>query len=211
MSLYKEMKKASRNASSEDGNWLFGVPAIVADNNDPENQHRIRVIIPSIDEDLIFDEWARQFVFCLGDGFGSAFIPPKGAEVVLFGQLGQKYNLFYASLYNEENFISSELSKDVSGFHVPKDLKIIADNNSQFLAQNIEINAQSKAEIKGENVKVQSAEKTEILSNEITLNADGSITIKSGGNLKIEGNNVNIDGNSVKIQGRIVAKNGQPI
>ena len=54
---------------------MMGVTAIVAENQDPELQHRVKVVIPSIDEDMVFDEWARQMVFCLGNGFGTAFIP----------------------------------------------------------------------------------------------------------------------------------------
>lgn len=146
--IFRETKKGGEAAVAEDGRWMMGVPAIVADNEDPERQHRVRVIIPSIDEEMIFDEWARQMVFCLGNGFGSVFIPPKGAEVVLFGQLGQKYNLFYACVYNEEMQIPPDFEDStVAGFRVPGDLKMIADLDGQFRAGRISIEADSQINI----------------------------------------------------------------
>ena len=147
--LYRAINKAAQQTISEDGRWLMGVPAIVADNQDPENQHRVRVIIPSIDENLIFDEWARQMVFCLGNGFGSFFIPPKGSEVVLFGQLGQKFNLFYASLYNEDFHVPPDYENDaMAGLRVPGDLKMIAELDAQLRAGRVEIEADATIHIK---------------------------------------------------------------
>ena len=146
--LYRAVSKAARQTIDEDGRWLMGVSAIVADNEDPERQHRVRVIIPSIDENLIFDVWARQIVFCLGNGFGSVFIPPKGSEVVLFGQLGQKYNLFYASLYNEDFQIPPDFENDaMTGFRVPGDLKMIADLDAQIRAGRVSIEADASIHI----------------------------------------------------------------
>lgn len=138
--LGRALKGHAEAAIQNDGKWLMGVNGIVADNADPDRQHRVRVIIPSIDEDMIFDEWARQMVFCLGNGYGSVFIPPKGSEVVLFGQLGQKYNLFYAGLYNEEMQIAADFEDStVSGFRVPGDLKLIADLDAQIRAGRLAI------------------------------------------------------------------------
>ena len=152
--LYQSTNESAINAIAENGKWLMGVPAIVADNQDPETQHRVRVIIPSIDEDMIYDEWTRQMVFCLGDGFGTAFIPPVNSEVVLFGQLGQKYNLFYASLYNEEMSIPAGFDSEMSvGIHAPGDLKFIAEEVAKILARNIEFSAEQTAKILAQNVE----------------------------------------------------------
>lgn len=148
---YQESNKAGKNAVAEDGRWLIGESAIVADNDDPERQHRVRVVIPSIDENMIYDYWARQLVFCLGDGFGSAFIPPKGSEVVLFGQLGQKYNLFYASVYNEEMTMPEDFDDKKVGIKAPDDLKLIA----------------------GQSLKIEGG-------TQIKIDSDGSISIQGG-------------------------------
>jgi hypothetical protein len=133
---------------------MTGVPAIVADNEDPEAEHRIRVIIPSIDKDKIYDEWARQLIPCMGHGYGMVFIPPVNSEVVLFGQLGQKFNLFYMGVYNETHEIPPDFvrpdgvqDQTISGMRVEGDLKIIADLDMQHRAKRIRIEADSTIEI----------------------------------------------------------------
>ena len=195
--LYRESTKNSKNAIAENGNWMTGVTGIVADNDDPERQHRVRVIIPSIDEDMIYDEWARQMVFCLGDGYGTAFIPPKGSEVVLFGQLGQKYNLFYASLYNEEMAVPEGFdSEKTAGIHAPKDLKLIAEEKETLKAKNIEINAAQLAEMEALQIKIGGT----------TLSIDGS------GIVTIKGTTVAISSTAaLTLEGRVVSKFGPPI
>ncbi len=209
MKLYKETNKSAKNAIDETGNWLMGVPGIVADNQDPENQHRVRVIIPSIDEDMIFDEWARQMVFCLGNGYGSAFIPPKNSEVVLFGQLGQKFNLFYASLYNEEMLMPSGYKNELTvGIHAPGNLIFIAEQVAKIQANNIELIAAQVAKMLANNVEI-TAQSAALLKGS-QVNVQGNITM-SNGNIKITGGNVEIKGSSVKIEGRTVRKSGPPI
>lgn len=195
--LYESANETAKNAIAENGGWLMGVPAIVADNDDPEKQHRVRVVIPSIDEDQIFDEWARQMVFCLGDGFGSAFIPPKGSEVVLFGQLGQKYNLFYASLYNEEMEMPDGFSSEMNvGIHAPGNLKFIAEQSAKLKGNNATVEAVVTALLKG-----------------VQVNVNGTIiTIQANGAVSISGSAVSISSTgAVTIEGRLVRKAGPPI
>jgi len=224
--IFRETKKGAKQSAAEDGNWLMGVPAIVADNRDEERQHRVRVIIPSIDEDLIFDEWARQLVFCLGNGFGSAFIPPRGSEVVLFGQLGQKFNLFYASLYNEEMSVPEGFNDEKSvGIHAPgnmtfraeellklqaKNIEAIADQVAKILANNIEITAQQSAKVKGNNLTLEATATALLKGDQVNVNGS-TISIQSDGSLSISGGNISISGTSVTIEGRLVRKSGPPI
>jgi hypothetical protein len=224
--LSNEIKKHAREQSAADGNWLMGVPAIVADNQDPDRQHRVKVIIPSIDEDLVYDEWARQMVFCLGDGFGSAFIPPKDSEVVLFGQLGQKYNLFYASVYNEEMLVPDGFNDEkVAGVHVPGDLKLIADllallqgQNVNVIAaqlaritgQNIESLAQQLNKLTGQNVEITAGSEAKVTGQTIKLDG-GTVRIIGNGTIKLEGGSVEVTGSSIKLHGRTVNPSGPNI
>lgn len=223
--FYRQIKKIGSDAVTENGDWLVGVPAIVADNDDPERQHRVRVIIPSIDEDLIFDEWARQYVFCLGDGYGSAFIPPKGSEVVLFGQLGQKFNLFYASLYNEEMRVPDGFDDEKTvGIKAPENLTFFAEDlakiqakffdaiiaqTAKILAQNIESNASAVNKILGNQVRIEGSQ-IRAEGNQIQLQG-ATVTINANGSITIQGNSVQISGSSVKIHNRIVNQVGPPI
>ena len=209
--LYRSTNKTAQKTVDEDGRWMMGVSAIVADNQDPENQHRVRVIIPSIDENLIFDEWARQMVFCLGNGYGSAFIPPKGSEVVLFGQLGQKYNLFYASLYNEEMEVPEGFSDEMGvGIHAPGNLKFIAELLAKVAGQNVEVIAEQLAKISGQNVESNAAQLNKLSGNQIQIQG-ATLTINGNGSISIQGGNITIGGDSVKIHGRTVKKVGPDI
>lgn len=218
INLIQELNSWGKKFISDDGTWLVGVSAIVADNKDPENQHRVRVVIPSIDENIIFDEWARQIGFCLGNGYGTVFIPPIGSEVVLFGALAQKHHLFYASLYNEEMLTPSELNKDISGIKSAKDLYFIAEQVAKILAtdihiiaeqlakvqaNNIQIEANQANTIKGSNTSIEGTSSLEVSGTTVTVNGDGSVSISGG--------NVSINGSSVKIQNRTVQNNGMPI
>lgn len=144
-SLYKAVSKGARVVVSEEDRWFQAEIGIVADNKDPDRQHRVRVTVPSIDENIVWDDWARQMVICMGNGYGSVFIPPVGSEVLLFGGLGQKYNLFYASLYNEEMQIAEDFEDEtVSGFRLPGDMKLIAELDAQLRAGRISIEADSQ-------------------------------------------------------------------
>lgn len=83
--------------------WMIGVNAIVARNEDPEHRHRVKVVIPSIDENQIHDKWCDRLVWWAGSpGYGDFHIPEIGSEVVLFGRMSEKYHVFYISRFNEE-------------------------------------------------------------------------------------------------------------
>jgi hypothetical protein len=135
------MKGAAR---SDYDDWLTAVPAIVVDNEDPEREHRIKVVIPAMDEEKAYPEWVRSLsALVFGYGFGSFFLPPKGAEVALFGQLGQKHHLFYlGGLYNEDFKVPADFpDASVCGFRVPADFKLIVEGDLQLRAGGIHIEA----------------------------------------------------------------------
>ena len=208
---YKQAKRGAETAVAEDGRWLFCEPALVADIDDPEKQHRVRAIIPAIDEDLIYDEWIRPAAFCLGDGFGSVFIPPVGSEILVTGTLGQKFNLSYFSTYNEEIMMPSELNKDICGIKVPKDFQLIAQMVMKLLAKEIHVIAEQLAELKGRNVTIEAAQVTEIKGVQIKLSGT-TINISGSGNVTINGATVNITSTGVlKLEGRVVSKVGPAI
>lgn len=190
----------------------MGESAIVADNQDPENQHRVRLVIPSIDEDMIYDQWARALVFCLGDGYGSAFVPPQGAEVAVFGQLGQKYNLFYAPIYNEEMRMPSGFADEKNvGVKAPENLTLVAEKVAKILAENFEATAAQSAKLKGNTTTVEGT--SSALLKGVQLNVNGTtISIHADGAISINGATVAISSTgTVTIEGRVVNKIGPPI
>ncbi|HKO43324.1 MAG TPA: phage baseplate assembly protein V [Pyrinomonadaceae bacterium] len=136
--MTRNLIQQMRRASKEDiDDRLICVEAIVAENEDPEHQHRIKVVIPTMDEHQVRDEWVRPMVpYVGGPGFGSFLVPPRGTEVVLFGRLGQKHNLFYLSVYNEDCPVPTDFQQQhpetVAGFRVPGDFKLIVEGDLQI-------------------------------------------------------------------------------
>jgi hypothetical protein len=142
MKLRQQMKRAAR----EDGDdWLTGIEGIVVENEDPERQHRIKVLIPALDEERVYDKWVRQIgVQVLAPGFGSFFIPPIGSEVVLFGRLGQKHNLYYMSVYNEDFIVPPDFENTATcGFRAPGDMKMISEGDLQLRAGGMQLETDS--------------------------------------------------------------------
>jgi hypothetical protein len=129
-SAYQTDAKRQRVSPRPDVLWL-NVPAIVADNEDPEYQHRIKVIIPIIDEEEVQDDWVRQKGGLAGsNGYGFFFVPAKGSLVVLSGEFGQGENLYYECVYSEVSLVPGDFpDESVSGIRVPGDLKLICDGD----------------------------------------------------------------------------------
>lgn len=142
-----------RTASQQDINdRLICVEAIVETTEDPEHQHRIKVVIPTMDEHRVRDEWVRPFVpYVGGPGFGSFFVPARGSEVMLFGRLGQKHNLFYLSVYNEDFPVPADFQQQhpetVAGFRVPGDFKLIVDGDLQLRCGGLQIQTEGAINI----------------------------------------------------------------
>jgi len=141
--LFQQMSERSGRGGIE------GLEGIVAVNEDPEHQHRIKVIIPLLDDSAIFDKWIRPIgVFVLGPGYGSFFVPPLGSEVTLFARLGGKHNLFYASAFNEDFVVPADFrSAAVAGIRAPGELKFISELDMQLRAGRTHIEADSTVRI----------------------------------------------------------------
>lgn len=132
-----------RKTAEADDRWLVALEAIVAENEDPENQHRVRVKIPSLDESLVWPVWIKQLVTYVGPpGYGSFFVPEKRSEVILFGRLGQKHTLYYLPVFNEDFPTPTDFDTPAkTGFRVPGDFKIICDGDLQLSAGGIQLEA----------------------------------------------------------------------
>lgn len=146
-SLFQQMQDNAGGDGRED--WLHGLEAIVVVNEDPEHQHRIKVTIPLLDPNVVFDKWIRPIVgFVLGPGYGSFFVPPLGSEVTLFARLGGKHNLFYANVYNEDFVVPADFRDTaVSGIRVPGELKFISELDMQLRSARTHIEADSTVRI----------------------------------------------------------------
>lgn len=176
---------------------FFCVEGIVARNDDPENRCRIQCAVPMIDDDEIHEIWARRVQLYVGDsGFGDYFIPEVGAEIIIWGKLGDTNSLFYAPLYNETHHAPPEFpDKSAAGVRVPLDLKLSAGQLAKLKGNNATVEALLTALLKGTQVNVKGT----------TISIDGS------GAVSITGGAVKISGATVTIEGRLVKKVGPPI
>ncbi len=135
--------------------WVVALQAIVAINDDPEHQHRIKVIIPDIDEEKVHDKWVRRLVWWTGaPGYGDFHYPEIGSEVVLFGRLAQKHNLYYLSVFNEDFIVPSDFhpasgsgGPAVRGFRTDGDYKSIVELDYQIRAGRLTIETDATARL----------------------------------------------------------------
>jgi hypothetical protein len=129
--------------------WVMALEAIVAINDDPEHQHRVKVIIPAIDEEQVHDKWVKRLVWWAGaPGYGDFHYPEVGSEVVLFGRLGQKHNLYYMSVFNEDFVVPSDFrSPTVRGFRCDGDYKSIVELDHQIRAGRLTIETDATARL----------------------------------------------------------------
>ncbi|HYX72623.1 MAG TPA: phage baseplate assembly protein V [Nitrososphaera sp.] len=76
---------------------------IVAANDDPLHQNRIKAIIPAINERDPFDVWIRRLNLFVGSpGYGDFHPPELKTEVAIWAVMGQPYQFIYAPIYNEK-------------------------------------------------------------------------------------------------------------
>ena len=125
------------------------MPAIIADNDDPEHRHRVKVIIPHIDENIVHDEWVERMGGYAGSGgYGSFEIPRVGTEVVLFSEWGAGERLFYMTLFNEQFTVPPDFTDEtVRGTRVDGDYKLIVEGDLYFRAGRVKIESDSSVDI----------------------------------------------------------------
>lgn len=135
---------------SADGNlWFCGVEGIVADNEDPLHLNRIKAIIPIIDEENVYDVWARRMCLFVGaPGYGDFHPPELKTEVVLFGRMGHKHHLFYAPVCNEDYPVPTEFQKtDTRGLRSDGDYFLITKGDLYLKGGRVIIESDSSVRV----------------------------------------------------------------
>ncbi|MGH9941502.1 MAG: phage baseplate assembly protein V [Pyrinomonadaceae bacterium] len=173
-SIHKLMLGGGRDQSRDD--WMVAVEAIVADTNDPESQHRIKVIIPVIDENRVHNEWVTALVPWVGPaGYGPAHLPTIGTEVVLFGRLGQKHSLFYLSRFNEDFLVPVEFADDSRGLKCDTTYRLLC-------ARLIQVLSQTQVFVRGEQcVDVQGGTAVDVEAPDVRLLGAGAVGVHAQG------------------------------
>jgi hypothetical protein len=122
-SLYGNDRRKSHAARDD---WFSGVEGIVVE-TDPTT-YCVKVIIPSVDEEMVFDDWVPVLTpFAGPPGYGAAFMPAPGSEVVLFSRGNEGLSLFAVSRFNEEYLPPAEAADGSHVLKTPHALKLLAD------------------------------------------------------------------------------------
>ncbi|HEY6334228.1 MAG TPA: phage baseplate assembly protein V [Blastocatellia bacterium] len=182
--------------------WAHGIPAIVANVQDPENRHRIQVIIPDIDESEVCPKWVERGSawFQDGPGFGDYHLPGLGTEVFLSGTRGEKYHLRYYSR-NNENYVvppvfagrynvrgyatNGDYEEHILGNHV----LTAGINDTQAIVGNQIIGVGGNQIITvGGNISITAGGTLTITANQVLLTAlAGAVEINAPGGLMVNG------------------------
>ena len=91
------------SGSAADTRWYGAYPAIVTDNNDPDNQGRVKIVLPWAPDAATgrYETWARLATLMTGNGSGTFFVPNKDDEVLVVFQGGDpSFPFVIGSLWN---------------------------------------------------------------------------------------------------------------
>ncbi|MFK0731361.1 MAG: phage baseplate assembly protein V, partial [Gloeotrichia echinulata HAB0833] len=167
--------------------------------DDPDNQFRVKVKIPSIEKDGIV--WARLASIDAGGGRGIFFRPEKGDEVVLgFLNDDPRQAIILGAMHSPKNPLPKALNLSSENYKkgiVTKELlQIIFDDENKL----IELRTPNGniLNISDKQIYLKYKDENDENGNSMIINNDG-LHIKSKNNIVIEGGNITIKGSKVDV------------
>ena len=228
---------SSNGSASAGGPPINGVViGTISDNNDPNNQGRVKVSLPWLSDDYVTD-WARIAQLGAGPDTGALFLPENGDEVLVafeFGDIRRPYVI--GNLYNGQELPKSGTDLDPSSlinsgkvkqrgfisrrghqlifYEDDSDAKIsivTSDGNTQIVID--EQNGEIKISSQGSpgKVTVDAAGDIELGSQgNIKLSAQQAINIEATQALSLKGAGATLDGGSAStdVKGSTIAITG---
>lgn len=170
------------------------VVGIITDNNDPEDQGRVKVKFPWLSNDHASD-WARVVVVGGGKERGLQFLPEVNDEVLVGFELGDMhYPYVLGGLWNGQDTPAAGGGELISGGQVQRRIirsrsghQIVLDDSSDGSSITITDEA-------GNSIKLDSQKRS------LAITAKGDLTIEAGGNVNITGQGqVNIKGKPINL------------
>ena len=178
---------------------------------DPDAQHRIQVMIPTLDEQTV---WARLGNFYASKDIGTFFIPEIGDEVVLgFLNNDPSNPIILGSLYSSKNVPPYDLSaenytkafvtkgllkiefddeKKVTTIITPDENKVVLSDDAKSIL--LEDQNGNKVELSESGIVLDSPKDISITAKgKITLDATDNIEVSSKADVALEGMNVNLN------------------
>ena len=116
----------------------------------------IKALIPGIDPTRPHDEWIHQMSPWAGKpGYGPAFAPAVGSEVLITGRFGGVYTLYYLSRFNTRYTVPDEFQDGSRGLKTETALRLLADQLIQIVGQqSLLLQATQQADVKGQAVRL---------------------------------------------------------
>lgn len=116
----------------------------------------VKAVIPSIDPNRVHDTWIHQAVPWVGPaGYGPAFAPAVGTEVLITGRFGQSFSLFYLSVFNERHTVPGEFADGSRGLKSDTPLRLLCDQLIEIVGQQrVLLEATQQADVKGQSVRL---------------------------------------------------------
>jgi uncharacterized protein involved in type VI secretion and phage assembly len=209
------MEVAPRETALESGGHAKGVGvAVVRQNKDDSGQGRVKVSYPWHSQPRE-SYWARVAMPMAGKGRGAYFLPEIDDEVLVAFERGDlRFPYVVGSLWNgvdKSPTNNADGKNDKRMIHTRKGHKLIFDDGSKGLVQ-LELNDGKKLAIDddgitlddgkgnrlviqsgGNSVSIEAAGKLTLKGASVKIEATGSIDVKSGGTLGLNGSMVNIN------------------
>jgi hypothetical protein len=163
---YSQLARQQVTDHEDREDWFSGVAAIVAE-ADPATMS-VKCVIPEIDEHRVHDEWIPVLTPFVGKpGYGAAFIPALGSEVVLFSWGSEGLTLYAIPRFNELYTAPPEFADGSRGCKCDTVLRLLCD----LL---IEIRSQTQ-------VQVQAGQEVNADAPDVRLRAGGAVGVHTQG------------------------------
>ncbi len=212
-SLYGLVSAAGSGSGTAMGPHVYGVvQAIVTDVRDPQNQGRVKLKFPWLDDTYATD-WARTVQWAAGKQRGSMFLPEVNDEVlVAFEQGDVRRPYVIGGLYNgvdtpplDGGVIDGGSGAVKKRLFVSKKNHVLSfeddDSKSGVWLKTGSGNLVISLDATGTKITVDAASgDVEIKGNNIKVEASGSLELKGSGGVKIDGGaSVEVKGGSIKL------------
>jgi uncharacterized protein involved in type VI secretion and phage assembly len=179
---------------------FYGIAeAIVTDNDDPENEGRVKVRLPWFDEEMI-TEWCRVRQPYAGSGYGWYLVPEVGDEVlVAFIHGDLRLPVILGGLWNgkDKPSVHRGAGKDPKLLRTKKGHEILLDD-SDGAEKIVIVDSGGKnritLDVTGSSITVESTSgKLTLRGREVEIEAQQGIKVTAGGTLDLKGSTINLN------------------
>src|SRR5262249_40379885 len=193
------------------GTTLGLVPAVVTDNDDPDNLGRVKVKYPWLSSDHASD-WARVVSLGAGANRGIEYLPEGNDEVLVGVEVGDVHHPYVlGGLWNGKDAPPGAKGKVVSGGKVQQ--RVIKSRSGHTITLDDQDGAGSVTveDRKGNSIKLDSSNDALTISvkGNGSIECQGNLTLKAQGHVDVQGMGVKVDGGggTVDVKGTVINLN----